>query len=50
MTVSALLGGYLIQGARGGFIALLAEKFTLTRSCGGFQTIDLTYNVDDPNN
>ena len=50
MAVSVLLEGQLIEGARDGFTALLAEKFKLTKSFDGFQTIDLTYNVKDPNN
>ena len=50
MSVSVLLEGQLIEGARDGFTALLAEKFKLTKSFDGFQAIDLTYNVGDPNN
>ena len=40
MSVSVLLEGQLIEGARDGFTALLAEKFKLTKSFDGFQTID----------
>tara|TARA_B100001057_G_scaffold43519_1_gene38913 strand:+ start:254 stop:424 length:171 start_codon:yes stop_codon:yes gene_type:complete len=40
MAVSVLLEGQLIEGARDGFTALLAEKFKLTKSFDGFQTID----------
>ena len=50
MTVSVLLEGNLKQGERDGFTALLTEKFKLTKTFDGFQTIDLTYNVEDPNN
>jgi heme-degrading monooxygenase HmoA len=50
MTVSVLLEGYLIEGARDGFTALLTEKFKLTKTFDGFQKIDLTYNVEDANN
>ena len=50
MAVSVLLEGHLIEGARDGFTALLTEKFKLTKTFDGFQTIDLTYNVEDPNN
>ena len=50
MTVSVLLEGYLKDGERDGFTALLSEKFRLTKTFDGFQTIDLTYNVADPNN
>jgi heme-degrading monooxygenase HmoA len=50
MTVSVLLEGHLIDGERDGFTALLTEKFKLTKTFDGFQKIDLTYNVEDPNN
>ena len=50
MAVSVLLEGHLIEGARDGLTALLAEKFKVTKSFDGFQTINLTYNVEDPNN
>ncbi len=50
MTVSVLLEGTLKDGERDGFTALLTEKFKLTKTFDGFQTIDLTYNVEDPNN
>ena len=50
MTVSVLLEGQLIEGARDGFTALLTEKFKLTKTFKGFQKIDLTYNVEDANN
>ena len=50
MTVSVLLEGHLKDGERDGFTALLTEKFRLTKTFDGFQTIDLTYNVADPNN
>ena len=50
MTVSVLLEGQLIEGARDGFTALLTEKFKLTKTFNGFQKIDLTYNVEDANN
>ncbi len=50
MAVSVLLEGHLSEGARDGFIALLTEKFKLTKTFDGFQTIDLTFNVEDPNN
>ena len=50
MTVSVLLEGKLKDGERDGFTALLTEKFKLTKTFDGFQTIDLTYNVEDPNN
>ena len=50
MTVSVLLEGQLIDGARDGFTALLTEKFRLTKTFAGFQKIDLTYNVEDPHN
>ena len=50
MTVSVLLEGFLKEGERDGFTALLTEKFKVTRTFDGFQTIDLTYNVEDPNN
>ena len=33
-----------------GFSALLTEKFKLTKTFDGFQTIDLTYNLKIPNN
>ena len=50
MTVSVLLEGFLKEGERDGFTALLTEKFKVTRTFDGFQTIDLTYNVEDPGN
>jgi quinol monooxygenase YgiN len=50
MTVSVLLEGFLKEGERDGFTALLTDKFKVTRTFDGFQTIDLTYNVDDPSN
>ena len=50
MTVSVLLEGHLIEGARDGFTALVTEKFKLTKTFNGFQKIDLTYNVEDANN
>ncbi|MEK9528335.1 MAG: antibiotic biosynthesis monooxygenase family protein [Gammaproteobacteria bacterium] len=50
MTVSVLLEGQLIDGARDGFTALLTEKFRLTKTFAGFQKIDLTYNAEDPHN
>jgi quinol monooxygenase YgiN len=50
MTVSVLLEGFLKEGERDGFTALLTEKFKVTRTFDGFQTIDLTYNVEDPSN
>ena len=50
MTVSVLLEGHLIEGARDGLTALLTEKFKLTKTFNGFQKIDLTYNVEDANN
>ena len=50
MTVSVLLEGFLKKGERDGFTALLTEKFKVTRTFDGFQTIDLTYNVEDPSN
>jgi len=50
MTVSVLLEGFLKEGERDGFTALLTEKFKDTRTFDGFQTIDLTYNVEDPSN
>ena len=50
MTVSVLLEGTLKEGEKDGFTALLTEKFKLTKTFDGFQTIDLTYNVEDPNN
>ena len=50
MTVSVLLEGFLKEGEPGGFTALLTEKFKVTRTFDGFQTIDLTYNVEDPSN
>lgn len=50
MTVSVLLEGTLKEGEREGFTALVTEKFKLTRTFDGFQTIDLTYNVEDSNN
>ena len=50
MTVSVLLEGNLQDGERDGFTTLLTEKFKATKTFEGFQTIDLTYNVEDPNN
>ena len=50
MTVSVLLEGTLKDGERDGFTALLTDKFRLTKTFDGFQTIDLTYNLEDPNN
>ena len=50
MTVSVLLEGFLKEGERDGFTALLTEKFKVTRTFDGFQTIDMTYNVEDPSN
>ena len=50
MTVSVLLEGFLKEGERDGFTALLTDKFKVTRTFDGFQTIDLTYNVEDPIN
>ena len=50
MTASVLLEGFLKDGERDGFTALLTEKFKVTRTFDGFQTIDLTYNVEDPSN
>jgi heme-degrading monooxygenase HmoA len=50
MTVSVLREGFLKEGERDGFTALLTEKFKVTRTFDGFQTIDLTYNVEDPSN
>tara|TARA_Y100000385_G_scaffold218984_1_gene228354 strand:- start:159 stop:458 length:300 start_codon:yes stop_codon:yes gene_type:complete len=50
MTVSVLLEGFLKEGERDGFTELLTEKFKVTRTFDGFQTIDLTYNVEDPSN
>ncbi len=48
MTVSVLLEGFLKGGERDGFTALLTDKFKVTKTFDGFQTIDLTYNVEDP--
>lgn len=42
MTVSVLLEGFLKEGERDGFTALLTEKFKVTKTFDGFQTIDLT--------
>ena len=50
MTVSVLVEGFLKNGERDGFTALLTEKFKVTRTFDGFQTIDLTYNVEDASN
>lgn len=50
MTASVLLEGFLKDGERDGFTALLTEKFKVTKTFDGFQTIDLTYNVEDPSN
>jgi heme-degrading monooxygenase HmoA len=50
MTVSVLLEGFLKGGERDGFTALLTDKFKVTKTFDGFQTIDLTYNVEDPSN
>ena len=50
MTVSVLLEGTLKDGERDDFTQLLTEKFKLTKTFDGFQAIDLTYNVVDPNN
>ena len=50
MTVSVLLEGFLNGGERDGFTALLTDKFKVTKTFDGFQTIDLTYNVEDPSN
>ena len=50
MTVSVLLEGFLKGGERDGFTALLTDKFEVTKTFDGFQTIDLTYNVEDPSN
>ena len=50
MTVGVLVEGFLKDGERDGFTALLTEKFKVTRTFDGFQTIDLTYNVEDPSN
>ena len=50
MTASVLLEGFLKDGERDAFTALLTEKFKVTRTFDGFQTIDLTYNVEDPSN
>ena len=50
MSVSVLLEGRLKDGERDAFTALLTEKFRLTKTFDGFQAIDLTYNVEDPNN
>ena len=50
MTVNILLRGHFKDRERDGFTALLSEKFRLTKTFDGFQTIDLTYNVADPNN
>ena len=50
MTVSVLLEGTLKDGERDGFTEMLKEKFKVTGTYDGFQEIDLTYNVEDPNN
>ncbi len=50
MTVSVLVKGFLKDGERDRFTALLTEKFKVTRTFDGYQTIDLTYNVGDPSN
>jgi heme-degrading monooxygenase HmoA len=50
MTVSVLLEGFLKGGERDKFTALLTDKFKVTKTFDGFQTIDLTYNVEDPSN
>ena len=50
MTVSVLVEGTLKDGERDGFTASSRENFKVTRTFAGFQTIDLTYNVEDPNN
>jgi len=50
MSVSVLLEGFLKEGERAEFTALLTEKWKVTQTFDGFQTIDLTYNVEDPNN
>ena len=50
MTVSVLLDGTLKEGERDGFTEMLKEKFTVTGTFDGFQNIDLTYNVENPNN
>ncbi|MDA8732674.1 antibiotic biosynthesis monooxygenase [Luminiphilus sp.] len=50
MTVSVLLEGFLKGGEWDGFTALLTDKFKVTKTFDGFQTIDLTYNVEDPSN
>ena len=50
MSVSVLLEERLKDGERDGFTAFLTEKFRLTKTFDVFQAIDLTYNLEDPNN
>lgn len=50
ITVSVLLKWFLKEGERDGFIALLTDKFKVTKTFDGFQTIDVTYNGADPEN
>ena len=45
-----LLKWCLKEGERDGFIALLTDKFKVTKTFDGFQTIDVTYNLEDPGN
>jgi hypothetical protein len=45
-----LLKWFLKEGERDGFIALLTDKFKVTKTFDGFQTIDVTYNGADPEN
>ena len=40
MTVSVLLEGFLKGGERDKFTALLTDKFKVTKTFDGFQTID----------
>ena len=50
MTVSVLVEGTLKDGERESFTESSRENFKITRTFTGFQTIDLTYNLENPNN
>ena len=49
MTVSVLVEGTLKDGERESFTESSKENFKITRTFTGYQTIDLTYNLENPN-
>ena len=50
MTVSVILEGTLKDGEIENFTGICKEAFKVTRAFDGCQGIDLTYNIEKPNN